>query len=153
MYEEFFNGVTTLLFGQKRTASARRYNYILPPPDVYLLEVDIRRKWRGMKLDTYGVGVLIRVSRSSRVSRIGRRYGMHGGGGASDRRQPNGALAPTLTEPRADFIFHGSPFRIPSIYDRSTLLSTRQGAKTPSTGGSFYLWTVWIYVLPRYEDR
>lgn len=79
---------------------------------------------------------------------------MHGGEGASDRRQRNGALAPTLTERRADFIFHGSPFRIPPIYDRSTLLSSRQGAKTPSTGGvPFTSARMDLRVLPRYEDR
>lgn len=65
----------------------------------------------------------------------------------------NGVLAPTLTEPRADFIFYGPPFRIPPIHDRSTLLSTRQGAETPSTGGSSYLSPYGFTSYSGYEDR
>lgn len=73
----------------------------------------------------------------------------------SDRRQSNGVLAPTVTE--TDFIFHGDrPFAFPPIRDRSTLLSTRQGAETPPPRGAcppFFHPYARTLPLPPAQDR
>lgn len=105
------------------------------------------------------VGVLIRVSRSSRISRAEKKREMEierqresvgwakgwqkGGRQTGARRQANGTGGRLpdgrLMEPRADFIFHGPSFLIPSppsaLRDRALLLSSRQGAETRCATG------------------
>ena len=103
-----------------------------------------------MKLDTHGVGVLIRVSRSSRVSRIGRWYGMHGGREASDRQtgaSQNGVLAPTLTEPRGWLHFPRIALSH-SVYIRSVNAFVHATGCRNTLHRRFFLPPdVWIYVL------
>lgn len=97
------------------------------------------------------VGVLIRVSRSSRISRaekkreteIERRGGERvAKGGASDRRQANGTGGRLpdgrLMEPRADFIFRGPSFLVLSPPSRSgaTFVLATGCRNTARYGGS-----------------
>lgn len=132
---------------------ARTYNYFPPTADVYLLEVDFGRKWQGMKLDTHGVGVLIRVSRSSRVSRIGRWYGMHGSREASDRRQPERCSGSDADGTKSWLHFPQIALSH-SVYIRSVNAFVHAtGCRNTLHRGFLLPLDVWIYVLPHYEDR